>query len=279
MPELGRPFMILPKYCMMSLLFLSFLPIEIPQLLKTVQNQRLAIAALGMVKLLALPIVVYTLFHYTAPDFALSALLLSGVSTGVVSPFFAHMLESEGEIVLASVVVTSLLVPFTLPFLVKILAGKELAISLPAMVRLLVLVVLVPILLVQGLRRFAPGSLEIIGRHQFPLSLVLFTLTNLGVFSQYSDFFLRQPETVLKALVVSVTLAALFMSTGLLLSRGQPVSRQISVVLIFAIMNNILVIVFSSEFFGPIEPMVAATYSIPFFGLLFPLRLWRERGK
>jgi len=35
-------------------------------------------------------------------------------------------------------------------------------------------------------------------------------------------------------------------------------------------MNNVLVIVFSSEFFGPIEPMVAAMYIIPFFGLVMP---------
>ena len=46
-------------------------------------------------------------------------------------------------------------------------------------------------------------------------------------------------------------------------------------------MNNVLVIVFSSEFFGPIEPIVAAMYIIPFFGLVMPLRYyshWRARA-
>lgn len=42
-------------------------------------------------------------------------------------------------------------------------------------------------------------------------------------------------------------------------------------------MNNVLVIVFSSQFFGPIEPMVAAMYMIPFFAVVIPLRYYRYR--
>jgi BASS family bile acid:Na+ symporter len=42
-------------------------------------------------------------------------------------------------------------------------------------------------------------------------------------------------------------------------------------------MNNVLVIVFSSQFFSPIEPMVAAMYLVPFFGLVIPLRYYEQR--
>jgi BASS family bile acid:Na+ symporter len=42
-------------------------------------------------------------------------------------------------------------------------------------------------------------------------------------------------------------------------------------------MNNVLVIVFSSAFFGPIEPIVAAMYIIPFLGLVMPLRYYAQR--
>ena len=38
-----------------------------------------------------------------------------------------------------------------------------------------------------------------------------------------------------------------------------------------------LVIVFSSQFFGPVEPLVAAMYRIPFFVLVIPLRYYRHR--
>ena len=42
-------------------------------------------------------------------------------------------------------------------------------------------------------------------------------------------------------------------------------------------LNNVLVIVFSSEFFGPVEPLVAAMYMIPFFVIVIPLRYYYYR--
>lgn len=42
-------------------------------------------------------------------------------------------------------------------------------------------------------------------------------------------------------------------------------------------MNNVLVIVFSSRFFGPVEPLVAAMYTIPFFAIVIPLRYYYRR--
>ena len=41
-------------------------------------------------------------------------------------------------------------------------------------------------------------------------------------------------------------------------------------------MNYILVIVFSAQFFSPIEPTVAALYTFPFYALVIPVRAWRN---
>jgi BASS family bile acid:Na+ symporter len=60
-------------------------------------------------------------------------------------------------------------------------------------------------------------------------------------------------------------------------SLKQPVDYQLSVILSFGIMNNVLVMVFSAEFFTPLEPTVAAVYTIPFYGLIIPLRLYQSR--
>jgi BASS family bile acid:Na+ symporter len=40
--------------------------------------------------------------------------------------------------------------------------------------------------------------------------------------------------------------------------------------------NNVLVLVFSAQLFGPIEPMVAALYIIVFFSLLLPIRSYQR---
>ncbi len=37
-------------------------------------------------------------------------------------------------------------------------------------------------------------------------------------------------------------------------------------------MNNVLVIVFSSRFFGPLSPTLAAMYMFPFYTLIVPAK-------
>jgi BASS family bile acid:Na+ symporter len=149
--------------------------------------------------------------------------------------------------------------------------------SVWAMMRLLLLVVFVPIVLAQILRKTFMGGAEWLRRHQFPISLLLFAVTNLGIFSKYSNFFYQDPMMIVKATGVAFLLGAIYFPVGLLLSWGRPVEDQVAAVICLGIMNNVLVIVFSSQFFTPIEPTVAAMYMIPFFGLIFPLRAYRNR--
>jgi BASS family bile acid:Na+ symporter len=148
--------------------------------------------------------------------------------------------------------------------------------SVWAMMRLLLIVVFVPVLLAQTMRKFTVSLAEGLRRHQFPISLILFAVTNLGIFSKYSNFFYREPMTIVLATVVAFVLASLYLVTGLLLSWRRPVEDQVAAVICLGIMNNVLVIVFSSQFFTPIEPTVAAMYMIPFFGLIVPLRAYRS---
>jgi BASS family bile acid:Na+ symporter len=68
----------------------------------------------------------------------------------------------------------------------------------------------------------------------------------------------------------------LYLVAGILLSWGRPVEDQVAAVICLGIMNNVLVIVFSSEFFTPVEPTVGAMYMIPFFALIVPLRAYRS---
>jgi BASS family bile acid:Na+ symporter len=66
-------------------------------------------------------------------------------------------------------------------------------------------------------------------------------------------------------------------TVGILFFWKSSVENQLAGAVMLGNMNNVLVIVFSSEFFGPIEPMVAAMYIIPFFGLVMPLRYYSHR--
>lgn len=266
-----------PLYLMMCFFFLSLLPIKTETIWHTVRDSYKTVITLALLKLIILPLAVYVLFRALYPSYAVGALLLTGISTGVVAPFISNLLRGNSSLVLVMVVVTSTLVPFTLPILIKLVLARDLEISLFAMIRMLCLVVFVPFLAVQMIRRFFPGLDLQIMKRQYPLSLTIFALINLGVFPQYADFFRQKPVTILLATLVACILSGIYVLAGIICYRKKSLETRLGAAVSLGNMNNILLIVFSSQFFGPLEPTLAAMYMIPFFGLIFPLRLFSRR--
>jgi len=265
----------------MILLFLSFLSIEIQTIWDTLKYSIVKIICLTLLKIILLPVAIYYVFRVIAPSYAVAALLLSGISTGVVAPFISNLVKGNSPLVMVMVVVTSLLIPFTLPALIKMLLGQSVNIPLIDMIRMLALVVFLPFLVAECLRKLAPSSLPIIMKVRFPFSLILFAIVNLGIFSRYSDFFHREPVTIVISTVTAVVLSAIYCVSGILCMKKQTIEDQLAGAVTLGHINNILIVVFASEYFGPLEPTVAAIYIFPFFALLLPLRMyynWHTRS-
>jgi BASS family bile acid:Na+ symporter len=279
LPRPASIFQPYPVYLMMFLLFLSFLSIKIEAVWGTVRNNLKTVIWLSFLKLILFPLCIYFLFRVFFPSYAIAALLLTGMSTGVVAPFISTLVSANVNLVLVMVVISSPLVPFTLPALVKILLGRSIEISLLSMMRTLCMVIFVPILAVEILRRITPRMLDSIMKRRYPISLVIFAVINLGVFSKYSDFFYQNPLTILEAAFVAILLGGIYLVVGISALWKGPTEDQIGSAISLGNMNNVLVLVFASEFFTPLEPTVAAMYMIPFFGLIFPLRVYQRLRK
>lgn len=259
-------------YFMMGILFMAFLKIDFNALYRIGPDDLKAVALWTMVKLLALPMGLFFVAKWLAPDYAVAVLLLSGVSTGVTAPFFSSILGADTPRVLQLTVITSVLVPLSLPLLVKLLLHEQLTIPFWAMMRMLAMVIFVPLILAVAGRRFLGRLMGVIDRASFWLSLTAFCAINLGVFSQYSGFLGEKHLDVLIATAVA-TLAALVYAlvgfTGALVNGrfmdGLPGAVSQTFI------NNVLVIVFASRFFGEQAPLLAAMYMVPYFGMLIPL--------
>jgi bile acid:Na+ symporter, BASS family len=275
-PVLGGPFSPIITYLLMGVLFLSFIQIRFSEVSFSWQEKWLSLCLFSFIKLLLLPLPIFFLFLWLWPDYAIPALLLSGISTGVVAPFISGLVGAQTSFVLGLVVITSLGVPFSLPFLVKAVSGQVITISFRSMAGLLSLIIFFPAVCVVGLRKIAPRWLVPIESLRYPLSLVLFALINLGVFSRYQSFFRTRPLELANAILVAFFLSALFHGLGWFLHWGQPVEQRLAQAVSLAYINNVLVIVFASQFFGPLCPTLAAMYMLPFFSFIVPLR-WLGR--
>lgn len=273
-PQVGAPFSPYPMIFMMVLLFLSFLSIPMESILQTARACGARLCGWLILKLVVLPVGFFYLTGAVYPEYALSALLLGGISSGVTSPFFSTLLRANTALAIMMVTVSSILVPLTLPLLVRTLAGRELTLSFPAMAELLAQVIIAPLIAAELLRFFSIGTAERISRSHYPLSLVLCVVIVLGVASRYSGFFYHTPWVIGEAVLVSLVLALASFGAGALASLGQPLPDRLAIIVSFGLINNILVVVFSSEFFGPLEPLVAMVYCVPFFCSIVFLRAY-----
>jgi BASS family bile acid:Na+ symporter len=275
-PEACEPLQPYPIVCMMLLLFLSFLSIRISRIWETAQQSPLRIARFLLFRMILFPVAVALLFRLVWPAYSLSALLLAGISTGAVAPFFANLLQANMALVLVIVVSSSLLVPFTLPPLVALLFGQTMEIPLFSMMRLLVMVVFIPLAAAEVLKKAAPRVVDRIRVRQFALSLMLFAVTNLGIFSKYADFFRQNIALLVTSMSAAFLIGGICIAAGWLAAWRWPLEDQLSAVINLWIMNYILVMVFSAQFFSPLEPTVAALYTLPFYALVIPVRAWRS---
>lgn len=273
LPQFGKIFAPYPLYFMMVQLFFSFLRIDFLQVFDEVKKKALLLFLLCLFKLCILPVGLFFLTKTLWPEYAVPVLLLSGISTGVVAPFISSLLGASTFLVLMMVVVSSLLAPFSLPALVSLFIGQTIQISFLNMVKTLALVVFLPAVAVMLLRYVYPSSLKKLEKGQFSVSLFTFACINLGVFAKYSFFFRATPVKVLETILVAFALSIIYQGAGLLLTLGMKKEDRLAGAISFTNMNNVLVVVFSSQFFGPLAPTLAALYMLPFFVMIVPARV------
>jgi len=263
-------------HMLMAFMFLSFITVKVTEIGDTIKASPGRIVLLTVMKMAVAPVIIYYLFKLFMPEYAVSALLLAGVSTGVVAPFISGLVQANTPLVFVLVVVTAPLVPFTLPALVELLVGQSISISFWGMARMLAQVIFIPIAVIEILRRGAPPVLAAIQRGRYPILMCLFATLNLGIFSQYSDFFRQNPAVLIHSAAAALILGGIFIVVGFLCQIGQPMDDLLAGAVIFTNINNILVLVFASQFFGPLEPTSAAMYMLPFFLSIIPFRIVRR---
>ncbi len=166
----------------MIIFFLSYLSIDLTSVWKILKGYGGQIVIFTAMKLALLPVIIF----------------LSFISSRRIMPFrpafdrgFRGCCSANGlqhgtgkqPMVLVVVVITSTLAPFTLPALIKMIASKEMVISFLSMLQMLVTVIFIPIIFVEIIRYLLPRLITPILKIRFPVSLLLFALINLGVFS------------------------------------------------------------------------------------------------
>lgn len=282
-PWLAGPLAPLPRLCLMVLLYLGFLSVGTEALFIHARLIPRPLAALVAMRLAVLPLLAFAVFEAGLPGFALGALLIGASSVGVVAPVFSIMVGADTALVLAAALITSLLLPLSVPALLCAV-GTVMAhlrpgtLQLPADLSLsgMTLSLCVTILIPFGaafLTRRLPALTASILKRQFPAALVTNGVSILAIFSQYSEVLRQSPALVFQALGAACLLGLVMMAAGVLLPSAMPGDRRLAFLISYGTMNNVLMLIVSMEFFSVTEALMAAMYLVPLNALL----LWYRR--
>ena len=269
--KIGTPLVL---YALMGILFLSFLDLDFKVLFRLGRDDILEVAIWSAIKLIVLPILLWVLARLTVSEWALPLLLLGGASAGVLAPFFASLLGSDVHRPLQIVVVTSLLIPLTLPVLVEIFLGHQLTIPFSQMFRLLCLMIFVPLAAVPiapppGTAGPGPGSADSVPPPPYP-HLCLRRRYIRPIFGLPSITYQSDPgPRWASAFAVALISTAAGLAIGYF---GGRILNGSTGAIVLTFVNSMLIIVFASHFFGPRAPLLSVAYTLPFFLMIFPLR-------
>jgi BASS family bile acid:Na+ symporter len=246
-----------------ALLFLNLIRLNASDLVATFTKPR-QLAVLSAVKLIALPIGMFALANFVHQPFALSVLLLSGISTGLGAPFVVNLIGGRLPIVVGMILTTSLAVPFVLPSLVYALIGSQFDIPVLDMVFLLAVALFTPLAAGWFTKKHFPSVARSADEKSFPLSLIFIVLINFGMFAKFSTYFYEEQELVLQTIATAFICYAIYSLVGYASAAGGRLERNAGLIAMSYI-NNVLVVVFAFQFFGPQVAALAALYNIPYY--------------
>jgi BASS family bile acid:Na+ symporter len=265
-----------------GLLYVNLINLHPKHLVSTFRKPKtLMVFTIG--KLILLPCIVYVITSLVYPKLALSATLLSGISTGLGAPFAINFIGA-GEIgtIAALVTISSLVVPVTLPFILYVFFEDtgEFVIPIYDIGFLLVTALFIPLSLGWSTRRYVPRVSQFIAGNSLFLSVIFIMLINLSMFARFSQYFFVDQSLVLISLISASLLFVIYLLVGYLLAlsiKGQLMATRINGIVAMTYINNILVFVVAERFFGIETAALAGLYNIPYYVGLLVLRVKYSR--
>jgi BASS family bile acid:Na+ symporter len=258
-----------------ALLFLNLIRLNTSDLLSTFTRPR-QLALLSAVKLAALPLGMYAIAHFVYQPFALPVLLLSGISTGLGSPFVVNLIGGRLPLVVGMIIATSLAVPFVLPSLVYALVGSQFDIPVLDMVFLLAAALFTPLGAGWFTKKYFPTASKFADEKSFPLSLVFIVLINFGMFAKFSNYFYEEQVFLLQTVATAFICYVAYGLAGYASAPGGRHERSAGLISM-SYVNNVLVAVFAFQFFDPQVAALAALYNIPYYVGIVAIRKFTPR--
>lgn len=256
------------KYLMMAMLFLAFIKISPVDVSRALRANWVGMIWGSLLRLVIAPAMAYWVALTLYPRLAVPILLLAGTSTGVSSPFFTSLCRGNISYCMVMAVVTSLILPLSLPLMVKALARTTLDYNLTAMALFLAMIIFIPLVAAFLCQAMAPRLLSSVNRMSYPISLVVVAGINFGALGRYVPYLKAHPSQIFHCAAWSMGLALVLAFSGWHSSWSRNWADRVAAAGSQVWINNILIIALAVHINQPLAATLSVFYLIPLYGFV-----------
>lgn len=181
--------------------FLSSLKLDLRTAKSDARHWRVILIS-NLYMLVLLPIATYLVTKILLPTYALPLLILAAMPAGMTSMLLTELIGGSVNLALLLTMSTSLLAPFTIPFVMKLLAGTTVSVPTADMMWSLLKVIVVPFLLAQIVRLLWHEKIRASFFIFKPISMVLLGLLITGIVGKKASNIVPNLATFLPALAI-----------------------------------------------------------------------------
>jgi len=191
-PEFVSKYPYISIISLACIFFLSALKIDLKKVLSALSDKWMLVVVI-IFMLLLLPFVVFHITNFLYPTMAISLLLLAAMPSGMTAPLLSELAGGKQSLALVLTVVTSLLAPFTVPFIVSTTAGTLVVVDTFSMFKTLAIVIFIPFGIAQGLKYYFQSTINTLAPSFKSISTILLGILVMFVIA-------KQPKELLEVL-------------------------------------------------------------------------------
>ncbi len=232
------------------MLLLIFLKIDLLEIIESMKNLR-QMFFISFMTLLVVPILIYFALGLFAPTLAIGMLLLTAMPSGIGAPALADLLKGNVELSMSLTIFTSFLAPLSVPLLFFLLAGEQVLIDPLKLFEKLAILVFLPMIVSQILKRFVPTLIEQTIPYYSGINVLVFFFFVYATIGSQRHLLLEDPLSIIWQLLIMYLVYLFLHISGYWIGYRKAPEDRISIVLSNAYQNNGMAIVLAAAFFDP----------------------------
>lgn len=270
-PVYNDNLMVLLEPLLMIMLFMVFLKSDLAHILGEIKNYKLMLY-LVCAYMIVIPVMFFFAINLFDQKLAIGILLLTAMPAAVAAPALADILKGNTVLATSITIVTSIIAPFTIPLIFRLLNFEQLSIDPWHIFRDLAIIVFVPMIISQIIRKYFAQTIHKKKHYLTPINIIILSFMVYIVLGSQRDVVINDTSEVVFQLAFLYLIFIMLHIIGYMLAYKHRKQNKITITIGAAYMNNGLAIVLAAKYFDPSILVLMVLSELPWNTLLAPFR-------